>query len=119
MPRVGQNDQQSAAELATRAATVASLNETVRLRRSYASLQSRHAQLYDAALDARTEIARLGAKLQHCHEVMEHLIDWGLAMQTENEVLREQIPDLAATMSSVNVKTAEELRALFHINFSE
>lgn len=96
---------------------MASLNETLRLRKSYASLQSQHAHLYDAALDARNEIARLRGQLDHSHEVMENLINWSLAMQTENEILREQIPNGGVAMGPIRVKSADELRALFNINF--
>lgn len=94
---------------------MASLNETLRLRKTLSQLQQRHSELFEAASGARTEIHRLYAKLEHSQEVMEHLIDWGLAMQTENEILREQIP--GGQNGRVMLKTADELRALFDRNF--
>jgi hypothetical protein len=90
----------TARELAERSERVQTLSDAVMRSRAYSALMNRHCETLGVALestaelqDARAEIARLKAKVARYKAVNRTLVDWGMCLRDEVEVLRATAGD--------------------------
>ncbi|BEI85626.1 hypothetical protein CcaverHIS002_0510270 [Cutaneotrichosporon cavernicola] len=84
-------------ELAERSERVQTLSNAVMRSRAYSGLMHRYCETLGSAFEsavelqeARAEIARLQAKVVRYRDVNRSLVDWGLRLREENEVLRAE-----------------------------
>ncbi|GMK59699.1 hypothetical protein CspeluHIS016_0803050 [Cutaneotrichosporon spelunceum] len=92
-------------ELAERSERIQTLGNAVMRSRAYSVLMHRHCETLGTALEsaaelqeARAEIVRLKARIERYREVNSSLVDWGLRLREENDVLRAEAGEVPGVM---------------------